>query len=161
MNGARDEEIKLVRFWRENISEEARKKRERAQEMKREKEMEEKMKEENKNKDKEELRREANRIMAELNKGSGSANTIDKAQRPSTAKSKKGSQTLKEGKGPWVPPMIASVKSVGAAKSGAVPGLNAHQSTLQTQYEKFAKESDASVVFTIHEDIRKEQEKET
>lgn len=129
MNGARDEEIKLVRFWRENISEEGRKKRERAQELKREKEMEEKMKEENKNKDKEELRREANRIMAELNKGS-SANTIDKAQRPSTAKSKKGSQTLKEGKGPWVAPMIASVKSVGAAKSGAVPGLNAHQSTL-------------------------------
>lgn len=131
VNGARDEEIKLVRFWRENISEEARKKRERAQELKREKEMEEKMKEENKNKDKEELRREANRIMAELNKGSGSANTVDKAQRPSTAK--KGSQTLKEGKegkGPWVAPMIATVKSVGAAKSGAVPGPIAHQSSL-------------------------------
>ena len=35
INGARDEESKLVQFWRENISEDARKKRERLAELKR------------------------------------------------------------------------------------------------------------------------------
>lgn len=93
--------------------------------------MEDKMKDVNKNKDKDELRREANRIMAELNKGTPTgANSIEKAQRPSTTKSKKGSQTMKDGKGPWVAPMIASVTSAkkgetmgGGTKGGAVPGF--------------------------------------
>lgn len=37
INGARDEELKLIQFWRENVSDEARKKRERLAEQKREK----------------------------------------------------------------------------------------------------------------------------
>lgn len=84
------------------------------------------------------LRREAAKIEAEYN------GTSLKYQRPSTAK--KSSQTqAKEtgGKEPWVPAMIASVKSakkgdsvLGSSKA-AVP-LVVTEGSIQGQYSKYA-----------------------
>ena len=85
INGARDEESKLVQFWRENISEEARKKRERVAELKRAQSMKLDVdKDESNDLSKAQLRREAAKIEAEYN-------STTKFQRPSTAK--KNSQT--------------------------------------------------------------------
>jgi hypothetical protein len=86
---------------------------------------------------KEQLRREAAKIEAEYN-------STTKIQRPSTAK--KNSQTQNKeasGKGPWVPAMIASVKSAKKGDStlgnskAAVP-LVISENSIQGQYAKYS-----------------------
>jgi hypothetical protein len=109
-------------------------------------------------KDKAALRREAARIMAEMSIKGGDA----RPQRPSTAKSTKSElkETPKDQKGPWVAPMIASVKSAKKETfKSAVPTVT--ETALSNQYEKYSKLSEVSVVKTVMDDLRKESEEET